>query len=75
MFTLRPDASKAAFVALVRQLADWGFDFVDCQVHTPHVERFGARAWPRARFLERLRATLARETRRGRWQLAPERVV
>ena len=69
MFTLRPDASKVAFVTLVRQLAAWGFDFVDCQVRTPHLERFGARAWPRALFLERLRAALARATRRGRWQL------
>ncbi len=49
MFTLRPDASKVAFVTLVRQLADWRFDFVDCQVRTPHLERFGARAWPHRR--------------------------
>ena len=67
MFTLRPDASKAAFATLVRQLAAWRFDFVDCQVRTPHLEKLGARAFPRARFLERLRAALARETRRGRW--------
>ncbi len=75
MFTLRPDASKVAFATLVRQLADWDFDFVDCQVHTPHVERFGARAWPRALFLERLAATLARATRRGHWRLASQPVV
>ena len=75
MFTLRPDASKVAFATLVRQLAAWDFDFLDCQVHTPHVERFGARAWPRALFLERLRGALRRETRRGRWELPPERVI
>lgn len=75
MFTLRPNASKVAFVTLVRQLAAWGFDFVDCQVHTPHLEALGARAWPRAAFLHALRETLRRETRRGPWQLDPSRVI
>ena len=75
MFTLRPDASKVAFATLVRQLADWGFDFVDCQVRTPHLERFGARGWPRASFLRQLRATLQHETRRGRWRLAADPVI
>ena len=42
MFADRPDASKVAFVVLVRQLARWGFDLIDCQVHTDHLARFGA---------------------------------
>ena len=75
MFTLRPDASKVALVTLVRQLADWGFDFLDCQVHTPHLQKLGARAWPRAAFLRALEGTLRRETRRGPWQLGPGRVL
>src|SRR5262245_21862884 len=75
MFTLRPDASKVALVTLLRQLAAWGFDFLDCQVHTPHLEKLGARGWPRAAFLRALRDTLRRETRRGRWQLEAARVV
>ena len=75
MFTLRPDASKVALVMLVRQLAAWGFDFLDCQVHTPHLERLGARGWPRIAFLRALRGSLLRETRRGRWQLERARVV
>jgi leucyl/phenylalanyl-tRNA--protein transferase len=72
MFTRRPDASKAAFVALVRQLERWGFALVDCQVHTRHLARFGAREWPRARFLRHLRRALERETRRGPWRLDPD---
>jgi leucyl/phenylalanyl-tRNA--protein transferase len=75
MFTLCPDASKVALVTLVRQLAAWGFDFLDCQVHTPHLQRLGARGWPRAAFLRALEETLRRETRRGRWQFDPARVV
>lgn len=69
MFTRRPDASKVAFATLVRQLAAWGFDLVDCQVHTDHLARFGAVEWPRARFLAALAATLARPPRRGAWRL------
>ncbi|HLT34703.1 MAG TPA: leucyl/phenylalanyl-tRNA--protein transferase, partial [Enhygromyxa sp.] len=47
MFALAPDASKIAFVHLVRQLERWGFELIDCQVHTEHLERFGAVDWPR----------------------------
>jgi leucyl/phenylalanyl-tRNA--protein transferase len=72
MFALRPDASKVAFVTLVRQLAAWDFDLVDCQVHTDHLARFGAVEWSRARFLAALRESLRRPTRRGRWTLDPE---
>jgi leucyl/phenylalanyl-tRNA--protein transferase len=72
MFAARPDASKLAFVALVRQLAGWGFTLVDCQVHTPHLERFGAREWPRRRYLEELRRALVAPTRQGRWTLDTE---
>ncbi|HSJ95526.1 MAG TPA: leucyl/phenylalanyl-tRNA--protein transferase, partial [Myxococcota bacterium] len=60
MFAHRTDASKAAFVTLVRQLAAWGFDLVDCQVHTEHLARFGAVEWPRAHFLTTLAASLQR---------------
>lgn len=73
MFALEPDASKVAFVALVRQLESWSFDLIDCQVHTDHLERFGARAWSRARFLAALAQSIERETRRGQWRLdAPD---
>jgi len=67
MFTHASDASKVAFATLVRQLERWDFDLVDCQVCTEHLVRFGARPWPRGRFLAALDASLARPTRRGRW--------
>lgn len=72
MFALRPDASKVAFVALVRQLEAWDFDLVDCQIRTEHLARFGASEWRRGRFLAALRESLERPTRRGPWQLDPE---
>ncbi len=46
MFAEAPDASKVAFVTLVRQLERWGIDLVDCQVRTEHLARFGASEWP-----------------------------
>jgi len=68
MFARRTDASKVALAALVKQLEAWGFDFLDCQVHTEHVARLGAVDWSRPRFLAALDASLERPTRRGRWR-------
>jgi leucyl/phenylalanyl-tRNA--protein transferase len=72
MFALAPDASKIAFIHLVGQLERWGFELIDCQVHTDHLERFGAVEWPRSRFLaalERLREHKAGPT--GPWTFEP----
>jgi leucyl/phenylalanyl-tRNA--protein transferase len=71
MFALAPDASKAAFVTLVGQLAAWGITLIDAQVHTPHLARFGATPWPRSEYLSSLRQALRRPTRKGRWSLDP----
>ena len=71
MFFRRRDASKAALVALVWQTEAWGFELFDCQMHTEHLARFGARQWPRDRFLRVLRESMEQPTRRGRWQLSP----
>jgi leucyl/phenylalanyl-tRNA--protein transferase len=68
MFTRAKDASKLALVALVEQLGRWGIDLIDCQVHTPHLERFGAREWPRETFLTALRRALRSATRVGPWR-------
>ena len=67
MFARAPDASKIAFVAGVRQLDAWRVGLIDCQVHTEHLERFGAYEVPRARYLELLKIALDEPTRRGRW--------
>jgi leucyl/phenylalanyl-tRNA--protein transferase len=72
MFATHSDASKVAFAALVAQLARWEFDLIDCQIYTDHLARFGATEWPRGRFLSALEKSLAKKTRRGRWQLDRE---
>jgi leucyl/phenylalanyl-tRNA--protein transferase len=69
MFARAPDASKIAFVTLLRQLERWGIGLVDSQVHTDHLARFGAEEWPRPRYLAALAAALEAPTRRGKWTL------
>lgn len=72
MFARAADASKVAFVHLVHQLQRWGFMLIDCQQYTEHLARFGAREIPRAEFLRRLHAALARSDRAGRWAFDPD---
>ena len=67
MFAHEPDASKVAFVELVKRLRGWGVALIDCQQETEHLARFGAEMWPRKKFLMELRLALAEPTRRGPW--------
>jgi leucyl/phenylalanyl-tRNA--protein transferase len=71
MFAHESDASKAAFVVLMHQLRDWDIGLIDCQVHTDHLERFGAKPWPRERYLAQLAEAVREPTRRGRWTATP----
>jgi leucyl/phenylalanyl-tRNA--protein transferase len=54
MFSHGADGSKLALVALCRQLQRWGFQLIDCQVETGHLQRMGAQAISREDFLQRL---------------------
>ena len=54
MFSRQTDASKIAFVHLVRQLERWHFGMIDCQMKTAHLASLGAREIPRAEFSQRL---------------------
>ncbi len=67
MFARAPDASKEAFVHLVRQLERWGFPLVDAQLHTAHLERFGAEEMPRVEYLHRVASLVRQPGRTGRW--------
>lgn len=68
MFALRTDASKVAFVALVQRLAQWGFEFVDCQVRTEHLVSLGAREVGLHEFIEMLDTALDMPGRMGSWR-------
>jgi leucyl/phenylalanyl-tRNA--protein transferase len=52
MFTLKNDASKVAFIALVQRLKNNGFRYIDSQIHTEHLERFGAKNITRIEYLK-----------------------
>jgi leucyl/phenylalanyl-tRNA--protein transferase len=67
MFAKATDASKIAFVASVRQLDAWHIGLIDCQVHTEHLERFGAYEVSRMDYLQMLARALDEPTKRGTW--------
>jgi leucyl/phenylalanyl-tRNA--protein transferase len=52
MFSLRPNASKFAFINYVQQLQKENVQLIDCQLHTNHLESLGARMIPRKLFIE-----------------------
>jgi leucyl/phenylalanyl-tRNA--protein transferase len=51
MFHHQTDASKVAFVTLVQHLLVWGYQLIDCQVHSGHLVSLGAKAIPRSEFI------------------------
>jgi leucyl/phenylalanyl-tRNA--protein transferase len=50
MFSQAEDASKIALVALCRQLQQWNFTLLDCQISNPHLESMGAKEISRTEF-------------------------
>ena len=72
MFALIRDASKVALAALVSHLRENSFDFIDCQITTPHLIRLGAREMPRVLFLKQLGKALEAPSTTGRWSIGVE---
>lgn len=54
MFSLVPNASKVAFINLVRKLAEENYSLLDCQVYNDHLDSLGAREIHREEFMEYL---------------------
>ena len=72
MFSLMSNASKAALIHLVDTLKKMNFEFLDCQVHTTHMETFGGRFVPREKFSILLQNALKYDTLRGNWRYLQE---
>ena len=70
MFSRVSNASKVAFVALVRFLTKYRFAFIDCQVNTRHLIRFGATDISRTEFLKQLQLALLQPTLHGSWDIS-----
>jgi len=72
MFSLMNNASKTALIHLVSTLKRLGFEFLDCQVYTAHMESMGARHIPRSQFIDLLERGLQHDTHRGNWKFMSE---
>jgi leucyl/phenylalanyl-tRNA--protein transferase len=55
MFTLVPNASKAAFITFVRRMEQQGLTLIDCQVYTSHLASLGADFIPGTTFQQCLK--------------------
>ncbi|MFH2132330.1 MAG: leucyl/phenylalanyl-tRNA--protein transferase [bacterium] len=67
MFSHQSDASKVAFVTLSKLVGNFGFDFIDCQLPTPHLASLGVTRICREDYLVKLRLALSNHTNRGNW--------
>lgn len=59
MFSTVKDASKIALANLVEKLKIQGFEFIDCQIKSDHLESLGAREISRKEFTNLLNRNLA----------------
>ncbi len=75
MFAHATDASKVAFVQLVRQLQCWGFGLIDCQLPSVHLTSLGAEPIRRRDFLERLERALQQPGRPGHWRFEADPAI
>ena len=55
MFHRKTDASKVAFYHAVKQLSEWGYQLIDCQVHSDHLSSLGAEEIDRNDFSQLLK--------------------
>lgn len=69
MFHLRPNASKFAFISLVRKLQAEGFRLIDCQQETAHLKSLGGETISRETFLDLIGMIEEEETIRGKWSV------
>ena len=70
MFHTRTDASKIVFATLVEQLKAWGYQLIDCQVHTTHLASFGATACDRKQFEKLLNQYCDLPANKSAWPLS-----
>ena len=68
MFSLMSNASKVALKALSSICEKKNYDFIDCQVETPHMIDWGAKLLDRDTFLDALEKTLEKSTDFGSWR-------
>ena len=68
MFHLKSNASKVAFVYLIKRLTGWHFHIIDAQQETRHLQSFGAQAIPRKDFLDVIEKAVHEPGIYGKWE-------
>jgi leucyl/phenylalanyl-tRNA--protein transferase len=75
MVSLRPNASKIAFIHFVRYFSSQGLKLIDCQQPSPHMLALGAELVPRNHFRQLLDALTMRDGATECWShLHPESI-
>ncbi|EPJ53636.1 MAG: leucyl/phenylalanyl-tRNA--protein transferase [Osedax symbiont Rs2] len=72
MFSSTANASKVAFCYLARQLQDWGFSLIDCQLHSDHLQSMGAEEISREKFQQFLQRnpSSVNDTGNAKWSFS-----
>ncbi len=68
MFSTQRDASKIALCALVHHLEHNGFELLDCQMRSAHLEFMGSRSIAREEFLKLLERHVSAPPRDAKWR-------
>lgn len=69
MFGLEKNVSKLVFIRFANYLFERNYHFIDCQVHSEHLARLGAKPISRTSYLKKLTKALEGETRIGNWSM------
>jgi leucyl/phenylalanyl-tRNA---protein transferase len=69
MFARRNDASKLALAHLCKQLEQWNFGLIDCQMQTAHLASLGAKPISRAAFIHEVKRLIELPPVPSPWRL------
>lgn len=69
MFSRVTNASKIAFVYLVNQLTEWGYNLIDCQLENDHLTSLGAYLVGKEDFLAILNENVIKKRPNDNWDL------
>lgn len=69
MFSFESNTSKIALVNLVKQLQEWNYKLIDCQISSEHLESLGAIEISREKFRQQLHELLPRPGKAPPWEL------
>jgi leucyl/phenylalanyl-tRNA--protein transferase len=72
MFSRESDASKVALVVLVDRLSSWGYELIDCQLHSQHLVSMGAEEIAREEFINSVQHNVTQPISNDAWSPEPK---